>query len=196
MKLLIAVFVLFFQFSFCQLPQKEYNDLIKDYLEKTRNVQDIHKLMDIIGDSLQQDGGLLAHVPTINPVNPKNQKRISSTFGNRFHPIDGKVKPHLGLDIAADAGTPVHASADGIVAKARSSDKGMGNYVEIDNGHGFTTRYGHMYLFIVELGQRVKKGDIIGFVGSTGKSTGNHLHYGIIKNGRHIDPYPFCFLGL
>lgn len=174
----------------------DMNKMVVDYLTKSRNIGDLNRLIDILDGELSMYSAYLNYVPSINPLNPKNQKRISSKFGNRFHPIDSKVKPHYGIDISAPAGTPIHAAASGVVNKTVRSSTGYGNQVIIKHDFGFKTRYAHMYVFVVKEGFEVKKGDIIGFVGSTGKSTGNHIHFEIIKNNNRIDPYPFFSLNL
>lgn len=153
----------------------------------------IHKVKSIVGDNAAYSS-IFDSIPSINPLNPKKLKRFSSEFGNRFHPIDGKYKKHLGIDISAAGGTPVHSAAAGVIKNTVSSSKGYGNQVFITHAFGFSTRYAHLYQFIVKKGQQVKKGDIIGFVGSTGKSTANHLHFEILKEDKALNPYPFCFL--
>ena len=176
------------------LCQSQYSDsLATRFLTLSKGISDVEKLIDIIGeDALKNES--FDYVPTINPLNPKKLKRFSDGFGMRFHPIDKEDKQHLGLDISAKAGTPIHAAASGTVKRTKKSDSGYGNQVLIEHRYGFRTRYAHMYLFVVEKGQTINKGDIIGYVGSTGKSTGHHIHYDIWKNGTPIDPYPFCFL--
>lgn len=169
---------------------------IDRYLEKASSADQINNLVDLLGEKAYLYFDKFDLIPSINPLNPKNQKRVSSSFGTRFHPIDGRKKAHLGIDISAKAGTPIHAAASGTVKKTVYSSQGYGNQVYIDHSYGFSSRYAHMYTFIVKEGQKVKKGEIIGFVGSTGKSTGNHIHFEIQKNGKHQDPYPFMQLEL
>lgn len=170
--------------------------LIGRFLEKATDTTQIQTLKKILGPDTEKYRGHLRFIPSLNPVNPKKSKRISSEFGRRFHPVDNEYKQHLGIDISSKPGTPVHAAADGTVKKAFRSDDGYGNQVYISHRFGFETRYAHLYTFIVKKGDKVRKGDIIAFIGSTGKSTGFHLHYEIIKNGKQLDPYPFCFLDL
>ena len=178
---------------FC-VPLFAQNDsLVGRYLTLSRDIEDVEKLIDIMAEEVL-DTEQFDYVPTINPLNPKRLKRFSSSFGMRFHPMDKENKQHLGLDISAKAGTPIHAAASGTVKRTEKSDFGYGNQVFIEHRYGFSTRYAHMYLFVVEKGQTINKGDIIGYVGSTGKSTGHHIHYEVWKNGKAIDPYPFCFL--
>jgi murein DD-endopeptidase MepM/ murein hydrolase activator NlpD len=113
--------------------------------------------------------------------------RLSSSYGYRVHPILGGVRLHRGIDLAAPVGTPVRATSDGRVEKADRYG-GLGLMVELDDGAGTETLYGHMSRLAVTSGARVKKGDVIGYVGSTGLSTGPHLHYEIRRNGEAIDP--------
>lgn len=129
------------------------------------------------------------YVPTINPLNPTKIKRFSSAFGERFHPIDKVKKRHYGLDISAPKDVPVHVSAGGKVTFTGYSS-GYGKYIIVSHKYGFTTKYAHLNEILTKENAIVSKGDIIGRVGSTGKSTGAHLHYEVIKNNKHIDPYP------
>ena len=168
--------------------------VIKTYLNKASHYQEIRKFYKLLSTTQKKYQVIKTYVPSFSPLNPNKQKRISSLFGKRFHPVDKKVKPHLGLDISANYGTPVHATATGFVKAVKFSNVGYGNQVEILHGFGFETRYAHLHKLIVKQGQRVNKGDVIGFVGSSGKSTASHLHYEIKKNRIHLDPYPFCFL--
>lgn len=169
-------------------------EMVDTFLVKSESVDDVKKLLEILDGDIGKYQNKLSFVPSINPLNPDKLKRFSSEFGNRFHPIDKKNKPHYGIDISAKAGTAIHAAASGTIKSTIESNKGYGNQVVIEHQYGFKTRYAHMYLFIIKKGQIVKKGEIIGFVGSTGKSTANHIHYEIWKNNVRIDPYPFCFL--
>ncbi|MDT0574599.1 M23 family metallopeptidase [Croceicoccus sp. F390] len=121
---------------------------------------------------------------------PVENARFSSSFGSRVHPVTGQRKNHHGLDMAAPTGTPIYATADGTVEMAKWYG-GYGNYVQIGHGGATQTRYGHMSEYSVSAGQQVKKGDLIGFVGSTGRSTGPHLHYEVRIAGEPVDPTPY-----
>jgi murein DD-endopeptidase MepM/ murein hydrolase activator NlpD len=137
------------------------------------------------------DTGLAASIGVAVPSRrPIDQMSLSSSYGMRVHPITGKVARHNGIDIPAPRGTPIYATADGIVGRAQRLG-GYGNYVEIEHGNAIQTRYGHMSSFIVAAGQQVKKGEIVGYVGSTGRSTGNHLHYEVRIEGAPVNPMPF-----
>lgn len=137
------------------------------------------------------DTGLTANIGIAIPSRrPIEQMSLSSSYGMRVHPITGKLARHNGVDIPAPYGTPIYATADGIVGRAQCLG-GYGNYVEIEHGNAIETRYGHMSSFVVQPGQQVKKGDVIGYVGSTGRSTGNHLHYEVRIDGEPVNPMPF-----
>jgi len=136
---------------------------------------------------------LLASTPAIQPVSNKDLNRIASGFGTRIDPVYKTVKMHAGLDFAAPQGTPIYATANGIITTAGNSGDGYGNHVIIEHGYGYETLYGHMYKVKVRNGQRVKRGEIIGYVGSTGKSTGPHCHYEVHKNDRPLDPVYFFY---
>ncbi|MGN6690260.1 MAG: M23 family metallopeptidase [Sphingopyxis sp.] len=137
------------------------------------------------------DTGLAANIGVSVPSRrPIEQMSLSSTYGMRVHPITGKLARHNGVDIPAPYGTPIYATADGIVGRAQRLG-GYGNYVEIEHGNEIETRYGHMSSYVVRPGQQVKKGDVIGYVGSTGRSTGNHLHYEVRIEGAPVNPMPF-----
>lgn len=136
---------------------------------------------------------LLACTPAIQPVSNSDLKRIASGFGSRIDPVYKTVKFHAGLDFAAPQGTPIYATANGVVKSAGNQGTGYGNHVVINHGYGYETLYGHMFKIKVKAGQQVKRGEIIGWVGSTGKSTGPHCHYEVHKNGTPIDPVYFFY---
>ncbi|MFN4314683.1 MAG: peptidoglycan DD-metalloendopeptidase family protein [Chitinophagaceae bacterium] len=136
---------------------------------------------------------LLAHTPAIQPVSNKDLTRIASGFGYRVDPIYKTTKMHAGIDFTAPQGTPIYATADGNVSIAGNRGNGFGNHVVIRHGYGYETLYGHMAKVKVRQGQVVKRGEVIGYVGSTGKSTGPHCHYEVHKNGNKIDPIYFFY---
>ncbi len=127
-------------------------------------------------------------IPSLIPVS--SSRAMSSGFGMRVHPVLGGMRAHKGIDLPATTGTPIHASADGIVGKADWFG-GYGLFVELDHGGNMETRYGHMSRIAVAEGQRVRKGDVIGYVGSTGRSTGAHLHYEVRIGGEAVNPVPY-----
>jgi murein DD-endopeptidase MepM/ murein hydrolase activator NlpD len=136
---------------------------------------------------------LLASTPAIQPISNKELKRVASGFGYRIDPVYKTVRFHAGLDFTAPQGTPIYATANGVAKVAGNAGNGYGNYVILDHGYGYETLYGHMFRVKIKNGTRVKRGEIIGYVGSTGKSTGPHCHYEVHKNGRPIDPVYFFY---
>ncbi|HTQ63943.1 MAG TPA: M23 family metallopeptidase [Puia sp.] len=136
---------------------------------------------------------LLACTPAIQPVSNKDLKRIASGFGYRIDPVYKTTKFHAGLDFAAPLGTPIYATANGTVEIAGNTGNGYGNHVVINNGYGYSTLFGHMFRVKVKPGQKVKRGEIIGWVGNTGKSTGPHCHYEVHRNGEPVDPVYYFY---
>jgi murein DD-endopeptidase MepM/ murein hydrolase activator NlpD len=136
---------------------------------------------------------LLASIPAIQPVSNKELKRMASGFGYRIDPHYKTRAFHAGMDFTAPSGTPIYATGNGKVARADNRAKGYGNHVRIDHGYGYVTLYAHMSKILVKLGQDVKRGDIIGLVGNTGKSVGPHCHYEVRKNGDPLNPVNFYF---
>jgi murein DD-endopeptidase MepM/ murein hydrolase activator NlpD len=136
---------------------------------------------------------LLAHTPAIQPVSNKDLNRVASGFGYRVDPVYKTIKFHAGLDFAAPQGTPIYATADGTVTTAGNTGNGYGNHVVINHGYGYETLFGHMVRVKARSGQRVMRGEVIGWVGSTGKSTGPHCHYEVHKNGQKMDPVYFFY---
>ena len=139
-----------------------------------------------IKDYLSQQKDIYVATPKGWPV----VGRISSPYGYRAHPKTGARDFHSGMDIAADPGVPVKATADGIVSFAGWSG-GSGNLVALEHGSGFSTYYAHNKSVVVKVGRKVKRGDLLGYVGSTGNSTGPHLHYEVWKEGRSLNPFTF-----
>jgi murein DD-endopeptidase MepM/ murein hydrolase activator NlpD len=136
---------------------------------------------------------LLACTPAIQPVSNKDLSRIASGFGYRIDPVYKTSKFHAGLDFAAPQGTPIYATANGTIEVAGNTGNGYGNHVVINNGYGYSTLFGHMFRVKVRAGQKVKRGEIIGWVGSTGKSTGPHCHYEVHRNGDAVDPVYYFY---
>jgi murein DD-endopeptidase MepM/ murein hydrolase activator NlpD len=135
----------------------------------------------------------LASIPAIQPVSNKQLDRIASGFGMRIDPVYGTPKMHKGLDFTAPQGTPVYSTGDGVVRTAAYMATGYGNHVEINHGYGYETLYGHMVKIKVRPGQKIKRGEVIGWVGSTGKSTGPHCHYEVHINGNAVNPVYFFY---
>jgi murein DD-endopeptidase MepM/ murein hydrolase activator NlpD len=136
---------------------------------------------------------LFAAIPAIQPVANKELIALASGFGMRIHPVYKVRKMHTGVDFAAAIGTPIYATADGIIDKLEVSFSGYGKQLEIDHGFGYRTRFAHMHGFAVRYGQKVKRGDLIGYVGETGLSTAPHLHYEVFVNGIHVNPIHYFF---
>jgi len=132
------------------------------------------------------DNGVIS-IPSIQPL---ANFTFTSAFGVRSDPFRGSAAMHAGIDLSASYGTPIYATADGMVDRAEWFG-GYGNMVEIDHGKGIATRYGHMSRIAAHSGEHVKRGDLIGYVGSTGRSTGNHLHYEVRIDGHAVNPIPF-----
>ena len=128
------------------------------------------------------------NIPSTKPIYANY--RLSSKFGNRFHPLLFRWRFHGGVDMACPKGTEVHVPADGVVIKS-GWNNGYGNYIKVKHSNGFETVYGHLSKIKIKKGQKVSKGDVIGEVGSTGRSTGPHLHYEILKNSKRVNPQRF-----
>jgi murein DD-endopeptidase MepM/ murein hydrolase activator NlpD len=139
-------------------------------------------------DQLEQG---VASIPSIMPV---QGARWTSGFGTRSDPFRGRAAMHAGIDLAGPIGTPIYATADGVVGRSEWSG-GYGNLVELQHGSGIATRYGHLSSRVVQAGERVRRGQLIGLMGSTGRSTGSHLHYEVRLDGRAINPLPFLQSG-
>jgi len=175
----------------------EQNDLINSIVTTLNNMQSRINAQKAsykdLGGMVKDKEKLLAATPAIQPVSNADLKRIASGFGYRIDPVYKTVKLHPGLDFAAPAGTPIYATANGTVEFAGNRGDGYGNNVIINHGYGYKTLFGHMFRIKARSGQRVKRGEVIGWVGSTGKSTGPHCHYEVIKNGNKIDPIYFFY---
>ena len=162
-----------------------------DLITKELAVQS--KSLDYILKLAKAKNNLLAAIPAIQPVRNENLKRMASGFGYRTDPFTKARKMHEGMDFTAKTGTPIFATGDGVVAKADNTASGYGNHVVIRHGFGYETLYGHLSAYKCRAGQRVKRGDIIGLIGSTGRSEGPHLHYEVHKNGAAVNPLNFYY---
>ncbi|MBR4843894.1 MAG: M23 family metallopeptidase [Alistipes sp.] len=138
---------------------------------------------------------MLSHLPAIQPITNKDLKRMASGYGYRIHPIYQTRIFHEGMDFSCDIGTPVYATADGIIKKARW-EKGYGYLVTIDHGYGYETRYAHLKSFKVRAGQKVVRGEIIALSGNSGQSSGPHVHYEVLQKGRPVNPANYYFMDL
>lgn len=162
-----------------------------DVLTKRLVVQS--KSLDEIAKLAKEKESLLAAIPAIQPVANEDLSRIASGYGWRTDPFTKVRKFHYGMDFTAPRGTPVYATGDGRVIRADNRSTGYGNHIRIDHGYGYTSLYGHLYKYNVRRGQQVKRGDVIGFVGSTGRSEAPHLHYEIFKDDEKINPINFYY---
>ena len=162
------------------------DDLAEQVTIQTKSMAQLAKLAE-------NKTEFLASIPAIQPVTNKKLRSMASGFGYRLHPIYKTYKMHSGIDFTAPTGTPIYATGNGRVVPAPDGASGYGNHVVIDHGFGYKTLYAHMYKSKVKLGQRVKRGQLIGYVGNTGLSSGPHLHYEVIKNGNKINPINYFF---
>lgn len=162
-----------------------------DVLKKQLYVQS--KSFDQIIELTKDKNKMLSSIPAIQPLSNKDLSRMASGFGYRIDPIYKTRKFHAGMDFSAKTGTPIYATGDGKVFKVSKSKRGYGNHVVIDHGYGYKTLYAHMSKTAVKRNQKVSRGDIIGFVGNTGKSVAPHLHYEVHKDGKKINPVNFYY---
>lgn len=164
-----------------------------DMLERQLYIQS--QSFDEIVEFYKNHEDMLRHLPAIQPVSNKDLKRTASGYGYRIHPIYQTRIFHDGMDFACDIGTPVYATADGIVKKAKW-ESGYGYIVTIDHGYGYETRYAHLKSFNVKRGQRVVRGETIALSGNSGRSTGPHVHYEVLQRGRPVNPANYYFMDL
>jgi murein DD-endopeptidase MepM/ murein hydrolase activator NlpD len=162
-----------------------------DVLRKELAVQS--KSLDDILKMAKSKDKLLAAIPAIQPVKNENLKSMVSGFGYRTDPFTKARKMHEGMDFTAKTGTPIYATGDGVVARADNTASGFGNHIVIRHGFGYETLYGHLSRYKCRVGQRIQRGDVIGYVGSTGRSEGPHLHYEVHKNGKVVNPLNFYY---
>ncbi len=168
---------------------KKLDRLSKQLYIQSKSFDEIYKLA-------KQKKELLASIPAIQPVSNKDLTRMASGYGMRIDPHYKTPAFHEGMDFTAPTGTPIYATGDGVIARADNRSRGYGNHVRIDHGFGYLTLYAHMSEIAAKPGQKVSRGEIIGYVGNTGKSSGPHLHYEVHKNNRPINPINFYFSDL
>ncbi len=182
---------------YSNLEGYDNSDLIKsatknaDQLEKQLVIQS--KSFDEIVKLAKDKEKMLSHLPAIQPVENKNLRRMASGYGMRIHPILKRPRMHYGMDFTAKTGTPIYATGDGIVKHSGWKANGFGNHVVIDHGFGYETLYAHMSKVAVKNRQKVKRGQIIGYVGNTGLSAGPHCHYEVHVNGKKVNPVNFYY---
>jgi murein DD-endopeptidase MepM/ murein hydrolase activator NlpD len=136
---------------------------------------------------------MLASMPAIQPISNKELTRLASGFGMRMHPIYKVMKMHTGCDFSAPRGTPIYATGDGTITTVDTHLDGYGKEIEIDHGFGYITKYAHLDKFNVRIGQKVKRGELIGYSGNTGGSTAPHLHYEVIHDGKKVNPVHYFY---
>jgi murein DD-endopeptidase MepM/ murein hydrolase activator NlpD len=154
------------------------------------------KSFDEVIDLTLRKEEMLRCTPAIQPISNKDLRRTASGYGWRIDPIYKVKRFHEGMDFSAPTGTEIYSTGDGVVKRAIRSHGGYGNHLEIDHGFGYSTVYAHMDDFNVKIGQKVKRGDVIGMVGNTGKSTAPHLHYEVRVKGRPVNPAHYYFQDL
>ncbi|RBN50482.1 peptidoglycan DD-metalloendopeptidase family protein [Flavobacterium psychrolimnae] len=162
-----------------------------DVLSKELAVQS--KSLDVILKLAEAKSDFLSAIPAIQPVRNENLKLMASGFGYRTDPFTKARKMHEGMDFTAKTGTPIYATGDGVVAKADNTASGYGNHIVIRHGFGYETLYAHLSKYKARAGQRVKRGDVIGYVGSTGRSEAPHLHYEVLKDKKVVNPLNFYY---
>lgn len=165
---------------------KRLDVISKELAVQSRSLDEIAKLA-------KDKEKLLAAIPAIQPVKNEDLRAMASGFGYRSDPFTKIRKFHAGMDFSAKTGTPIYATGDGVVTVADNRSSGYGNHIVIRHGFGYETLYGHLSRYKVKAGQRVKRGDVIGYVGSTGRSEAPHLHYEVHKNGEVINPINFYY---
>ena len=184
---------------YSEIREKEFQrkDLVVELKEKIDKLKRKMYIQSKSYDELLQKAvrkeEMFAAIPAIQPISNQELIRLASGFGWRIHPIYKVKKLHTGIDFSAPTGTPVYATADGVIDRVRVRFSGYGKFIEIDHGFGYRTRYAHLHEFNVKEGQKVKRGELIAYVGNTGMSTASHLHYEVLKNGKKINPIHYFF---
>ena len=162
-----------------------------DIIKKQMAIQS--KSLDEITKLAEEKEKLLVAIPAIQPINNEDLTRMASGYGWRSNPFTKARKMHYGMDFTAPKGTPIYATGDGKVTRADNNSSGYGKHIRIDHGYGYLSLYGHLSQYNVKSGQKVKRGDLIGFVGSTGRSEAPHLHYEVWKDEDRINPINFYY---
>jgi murein DD-endopeptidase MepM/ murein hydrolase activator NlpD len=165
---------------------KRVDVLSKELVVQSKSLDEIMKLA-------KEKNQLLSAIPAIQPVRNENLRAVASGFGYRSDPFTKVRKFHAGMDFSSKTGTQIYATGDGVVEKADNTASGYGNHIVIRHGYGYETLYGHLSKYKVRAGQHVKRGDVIGYVGSTGRSEAPHLHYEVHKNGQVVNPLNFYY---
>lgn len=186
--------------KYAQLESLDNSELViktarkLDIISKQAYIQS--KSYDELVDLAMNKEKMLASIPAVMPISNKDLKRTASGWGFRIDPVYKIRRFHYGMDFSAPIGTEIYATGDGVVKEVKTSRSGFGRWVVIDHGFGYATLYGHMDKFNVKVGEKVKRGSVIGYVGNAGKSTGPHLHYEVHKNGKAVNPQFYYFKDL
>jgi murein DD-endopeptidase MepM/ murein hydrolase activator NlpD len=165
---------------------KRLDVLSKQTVVQSRSLDEIERLAE-------NKAELIEAIPSIQPIKNQDLTRMASGYGYRTDPFTKKRRFHYGMDFSARKGTPIYATGNGIVKRADNRSSGYGKHIRIDHGFGYISLYAHLSKYNVRRGQRVKRGDIIGYVGNTGRSVGPHLHYEIFKDKKKINPLNFYY---
>ncbi len=181
---------------YSDLEGYDNSELIKEMHQRldkiARQLYVQSKSYDEVFEMAKNKADMLASIPAIIPVE-RGTQRVVSGFGYRIHPVYKTMRMHTGVDFSAPTGTPIYATGNGVVKKAGRNRHGYGIMVRIDHGYGYETLYAHMSKLNVQNGQEVQRGEIIGYVGSTGISTAPHLHYEVIRNGKKVNPVSYFY---
>lgn len=182
---------------YAKMDGYQYSDVIIETAKKLDRISSQlfvqSKSFDEVFKMAKNKADMLASLPAIQPMKNENLRRISSYYGYRPDPFYKVTKFHSGVDFSSSLGTEIYATGDGTVKRVKLSRRGYGNEIIIDHGYGFKTRYAHLKEFKVKKGEKVKRGQVIGLVGNTGKSTAPHLHYEVIKNNKTVNPIYYFF---
>ena len=165
---------------------KRLDILTKQTVVQSRSLEEIESLA-------KNKASLIEAIPTIQPIKNKDLTRVASGYGYRIDPFTKIRRFHYGMDFTAKRGTPIYATGNGIVKRADNRSSGYGKHIRIDHGFGYVSLYAHLSKYKVRRGQKVKRGDIIGYVGNSGRSVGPHLHYEILKDNKKINPLNFYY---
>jgi murein DD-endopeptidase MepM/ murein hydrolase activator NlpD len=176
----------------------ENSELLKSATERmdriTKQLYVQSKSFDEVVNLARNKEKLMASIPAVMPINQKDLAHaVTSGFGWRTHPIYKTQEFHPGMDFAAEQGTPIYATGDGVVDRADNLAQGYGNHVVVNHGFGYQTLYGHMSKIVARTGQKISRGQLLGYVGSTGLSTAPHIHYEVIKNGEKVNPVNYYY---
>jgi len=165
---------------------KRLDILSKQTVVQSRSLDEIERLA-------ANKAELIEAIPSIQPIKNQDLTRMASGYGYRTDPFTKKRRFHYGMDFSARKGTPIYATGNGVVKRADNRSSGYGKHIRIDHGFGYISLYAHLSKYNVRRGQKVKRGDIIGYVGNTGRSVGPHVHYEIFKDNKKINPLNFYY---